>query len=126
MLLSAPPRERTAGATSSRTQCTIASAKLQRSIAGGVTATCGLSTSRTASSRTTSSTLHSLGPTNGGSDGASANSAVSRSLQAEGAASSATPSGAASDAGIWGGRGRGNGTAPKAYKPQRVAPAQAA
>src|SRR5919197_5944199 len=124
MLLSAPPRERTAGATSSRPQCTMASAKLQRSIAGGVTATCVLLTSHTASSRTTSSTLHSPGPTNGGSDGAIASSAVSRSLQAEGAASSVTPSGAASAAGIWGGRGRGNGTASAAVNPQRLEPAK--
>src|SRR5262245_4037899 len=119
MLLSAPPSERTAGTTSSRTQCTMASAKLQRRIAGGVTATCLLSASRTASSLTTSSTTHSPGPASAGSDGATANSAVSRSRQAEGAGASP---GVASCVGMTGetstGRGRGNGTTREAAKPQ--------
>src|SRR5215813_714591 len=121
MLLSAPPSERTAGTTSSRTQCTMASAKLQRRIAGGVTATCLLSASRTASSLTTSSTTHSPGPASAGSDGATANSAVSRSRQAEGAGAS---SGVASCADADGtgeistGRGRGNGTTAATAKSQ--------
>src|SRR5216684_2842382 len=107
MLLSAPPSERTTGTTSSRTQCTMASAKLQRTTAGGVTATCVLSASRTASSLTTSSTTHSPGPTSAGSEGAIANSTVSRSRQAEGAgASSGVASGADGTVEISAGRGR--------------------
>src|SRR5262249_41599531 len=88
----------------------MASAKLQRTIAGGVTATCLLSASRTASSGTTSSTRHSTGPARAGSDGATANSAVSRSRQAEGGgASSGVASFADGTGEISGGRGRGNG-----------------
>jgi len=88
----------------------MASAKLQRTIAGGVTATCLLSASRTASSRTTSSTTHSTGPARAGGDGATANSAVSRSRQAEGGgASSGVASFADGTGEISGGRGRGNG-----------------
>src|SRR5262249_8220367 len=88
-----------------------ASAKLQRRIAGGVTATRVLSASHTASSRTTSSTLHSPGPISAGSDGATANSAVSRSRHAEdGAGSSALASAGGSGRAISAGRGRGNGT----------------
>ena len=55
-----------------------------------------LSRSTTASSRTTSSTPHSPRPTSGGSDGATANSAVSRSRQAEGGGGSSASDAAAS------------------------------
>src|SRR5262249_11046086 len=115
MLLSTlPSNERTAGTTSSRTQCTIASAKLQRMVAGGVTATRVLSASTTASSRTTSSTPHSPAPVSGGSDGAIAQSVVKRSRKAEGGAGASACVGwvvSGSDAaGASTGRGRGNGT----------------
>jgi len=97
----------------------MASAKLQRTSAGGVTATCVLSASRTASSLTTSSTTHSPGPASAGSEGAIANSAVSRSRQAEGAgASSGVASGADGTVEISAGRGRGNGTTAAAAKSQ--------
>src|SRR6516165_7302882 len=119
MLLIAPPSERTAGTTSARTQYTMASAKLQRRIAGGVTATCLLSASRTASSLTTSSTAHSPGPASAGSDGATANSAVSRSRQAEGAGASSGVASCADGTGEFStGRGRGNGTTAATAKSQ--------
>src|SRR5215831_7503231 len=115
MLLSVlPSNECTAGTTSSRTQCTIASAKLQRMVAGGVTATGVLSASTTASSRTTSSTPHSPAPVSGGSDGAMAQSVVRRSRQADGGAGASDCVGSVvsgTDAlGASTGRGRGNGT----------------
>src|SRR6516164_371597 len=96
-----------------------AAAKLQRTIAGGVTATCVLLASRTASSLTTSSTAHSPDPASAGSDGATANSAVSRSRQAEGSgASSGVASGAGRAGEISTGRERGNGTTFAAAKSQ--------
>jgi hypothetical protein len=108
--LSGAPSSRTAGATSSRTHCTIASAKVQRRTAGGVTATRVLSGNTTASSCTTSSAPHSLGPVNGGSEGATASAGVRRRRQADGGGGSSgfdawvAGAGAASA-----GRGRGNG-----------------
>jgi hypothetical protein len=66
----------------------MASANVQRRIAGGVTATRVLSRNSTASSRTASSTVHLPDPPSAGSDGATARSGVSRSRQAEGAGAS--------------------------------------
>src|SRR5207248_10677622 len=121
---SGPANARVAGARSSCTQRTIASAKLQRTIAGGVTATRVLSVSHTASSRTTSSTLHSPGPTGADSDGATANCAVSRSRHAEGGAGSSALI-SAGGSGISAGRGRGNGIVLAAAKPQVAKPKRA-
>jgi hypothetical protein len=110
-LLSGAPSSRTAGATSSRTHCTIASAKVQRRIAGGVTATRVLSGSITASSCTTSWAPHSLGPEIGGSEGATASAGVRRRRQADGGAGTSGFDAWVVDAGpASAGRGRGNGT----------------
>src|SRR5262249_49594894 len=78
-----------------------------------------LSASRTASSRTTSSTTHSTGRARRGRDGGTANSAVSRSRQAEGGGASSGVASCADGTGeISGGRGRGNGMTRAAAKSQ--------
>ena len=90
-----------------------------------VTATRLLSASNTASSRTTSSTLHSPGPISAGSDGATANCAVSRNRHAEGGAGSSALASGGSGRAISAGRGRGDGTLFAAAKPQVAKPKKA-
>src|SRR5256885_14690407 len=58
---------------------------VQRRMAGGLTATRLASSSTIVSSRTRSEAPHSPGPSIGGTDGATASSAVNRSRQADGA-----------------------------------------
>src|SRR5262245_23202121 len=119
MLLSAASSARAAGATSSRTHCTIASANVQRKVAGGDTTTCVLSTSTIASSRTRSSTAHSPASTTDGSEGAMARSAVSRSRHADGGGGSCGLAASGAIAASTG-RGRGRGTARAAASPPNM------
>src|SRR5205085_4935097 len=106
---------------STRTKLTMASAMLQRSVAGGVTATRLLSGSTTASSRTRSGAPHSPGPDSGGSEGAIATSGVSRSRHADGGGASFTfGPGAGTTATTGAGRGRGIGTVSAAAGAQAV------
>src|SRR6516164_3893910 len=111
MLLRDAPREPTRGFTSFRTHCTMASARLQRRIAGGVTAIRLRFGSTTASSCTRSSAPHPPGPWMAGSDGATARSSVIRSRQADASTvgSARLAACAACVIACATGRGRGNG-----------------
>ena len=82
--LMALPRLAASGAMSVRIQSAIADAIVQRRIAAGFTATCRLSGSTTASSRTRSSPPQPPGPLMSGMLGAIAIASVSASRQAEG------------------------------------------